>query len=53
MMYAGEEELAHGDQHPEVYDDQGEDGGDPLDLPCEECGAEAGEECRPYCTAMP
>lgn len=29
------------------------DEGDPLDYPCEECGAEPGEECRPYCTADP
>ena len=26
---------------------------DPLDYPCEECGAEPREECRPYCTAPP
>ena len=24
---------------------------DPLDIACEECGAESGEECRPLCTA--
>lgn len=23
---------------------------EPLEQPCADCGAEAGEECRPYCT---
>lgn len=44
MIYAGDERLADSQQHPELYD------GDPLDYPCEECGAEPGEECRPYCS---
>lgn len=26
---------------------------DPIDRPCEECGALPGEPCRPYCTAEP
>lgn len=26
---------------------------DPLDYPCDACGAEAGEECREHCTAAP
>jgi len=25
----------------------------PIDRPCEECGAQAGEPCRPFCTAEP
>lgn len=48
-MYAGDEYLSHSQQHPELYDAEG----DPLDYECDECGAEAGEECRPYCTATP
>ena len=35
MIYAGDETLAHEQQHPEAYDG----GDDPLALPCEECGA--------------
>jgi len=23
--------------------------GDPIDYECDECGAEPGEQCRPYC----
>lgn len=49
MIYAGDENLAHEQQHPEAYDV----GDDPLALPCEECGAPEGEECRPYCTGAP
>lgn len=49
MTYAGEEYLAHSQQHPELYDDDG----DPIDYPCAECGAEPGEECRPYCIGTP
>lgn len=45
-MYAGDEYLSHEQQHPELYDAEG----DPIDRPCEECGAEPGEECRPDCT---
>lgn len=29
------------------------DAADPIDRPCEECGAQPGEPCRPYCTAEP
>jgi len=47
MMYAGDEDLALQDAYPEEYD------GDPLDYPCDECGAEPGDECRPYCTSNP
>ncbi|WP_346008619.1 hypothetical protein [Janibacter terrae] len=55
MSHAGDEGLAHEQQHPELYDatptgQWGQDG-DPLDWPCDECGAEAGERCRPACTA--
>jgi len=46
-MYAGDEQLSDQEQNPELYDE------DPLDYPCEECGAEAGEECRPCCIAAP
>lgn len=28
-----------------------DDTDDPLTMPCDECGAEVGEECRPTCTA--
>lgn len=49
-MYAGDETLSDQQQHPELY---AADEGDPLDYPCEECGAEPGEECRPACTASP
>lgn len=54
MMHSGDEHLTHEQQHPELYD-AGEWGpdGDPLDLPCDECGAEPGEECRPTCTGHP
>ena len=45
MIYAGDETLSHEQQNPELYDE-----GDPIDYPCEECGAEPGEECRPWCT---
>lgn len=48
MSLAGDEHLAHQQQHPELYDTAD---GDPIDWPCDECGAEAGEECRPACTA--
>jgi len=48
VTYAGDEYLSHSQQCPELYDE-----GDPLDYPCEECGAGAGEECRPYCIATP
>ena len=47
MIYAGDENLSHEQQNPELYDE-----GDPIDYPCEECGAEPGEECRPYCTGI-
>jgi hypothetical protein len=49
VIYAGDEYLAHSQQHPELYDDDG----DPIDYPCAECGAEPGEECRPYCIGAP
>lgn len=52
MIYSGDENLAHQDQYPELYDAEG-DPIDPLALPCEECGAAEGEECRPYCTTAP
>lgn len=26
--------------------------GDPIDYPCDDCGAEVGERCRPTCTAL-
>ena len=45
-MYAGDEDLSHEQQHPELYDGDS----DPLDHLCEECGAEPGEECLPWCT---
>ena len=45
MIYAGDEQLSDQQQNPELYDE-----GDPIDYPCEECGADAGEECRPSCT---
>ena len=45
-MYAGDEHLSLEQQHPELYDGEG----DPLYRPCEECGAEPGEECLPWCT---
>lgn len=44
-MYAGDEHLSDQQQSPELFKDDG----DPIDYPCEECGAEPGEECRPYC----
>ncbi len=44
MMYAGDEQLSDEQQNPELY---GEDGA--LDVPCFDCGAEPGEECRRYC----
>jgi hypothetical protein len=47
VIYAGDEQLSDQQQNPELYDE-----GDPIDYPCEECGADAGEECRPYCTGM-
>ena len=52
-MHAGDEALSHEQANPELYDDRGSEvDGDPLDLPCDDCGAEAGEECRPTCTAL-
>lgn len=30
-----------------------DDDEDPYDYPCQDCGAEIGEECHPYCTATP
>ena len=48
-MLAGDETMTHEQQYPELYDAQGVG---PLDWPCEECGAEPGEECRPACTAQ-
>jgi hypothetical protein len=45
VIYAGDENLSDQQQNPELYDE-----GDPIDYPCEECGAEPGEECRPSCT---
>lgn len=57
-MYAGDEGLAHEQQNPELYDSEttgewdDEVDGDPLDWPCDECGAEPGEHCRPACTAL-
>ena len=45
MSYAGDEYLSHEQQNPELYGGEG----DPLDLPCLDCGAEPGEECRRYC----
>ncbi len=41
-MYAGDEHLS--EANPELED------GDPITYPCEECGADPGEECRPHCT---
>jgi hypothetical protein len=46
-MYAGDEH-----EWP-IYDGPEGDEGDPLDYPCQECGADPGEQCRPYCTAAP
>lgn len=56
-MDAGDEYLSHEQQHPELYDRGpfhiGPDvEGWPIDYPCEECGAEPGEECRPCCTGQ-
>lgn len=52
-MYAGDESLSDEQQAPELYDESiWEDDVDPLDRPCDECGAEPGEECRPACTAQ-
>lgn len=39
-------DMTHEQQVSELYD------GDPLDYPCEECGAQAGEECRVACTGQ-
>lgn len=36
---------------PQPEEDTGE--GDPLDYPRDECGAQAKEPCRPWCTALP
>ncbi len=57
MRYAGDEYLSHEQQHPERYDRGpfhiGPDAeGWPIDYPCEQCGAETGQECRPYCTGQ-
>lgn len=49
MSLAGDEYLTHCQQYPELYTDEG----DPYDYPCEQCGAEPGEDCRPGCTATP
>lgn len=56
-MYAGDEDLTHEQQYPELYDaatPAGEcsEDSDPLDWPCDECGAVPGETCRPTCTAL-
>lgn len=50
MIYAGDEGLSHQATNPELYAD--EVGGDPLDYPCDDCGAESGEECRPTCLSV-
>lgn len=47
-MYAGDEYLSDEQMNPELYDDA-----DPQSYPCEECGADAGEPCRPHCIAQP
>lgn len=36
-----------------VHVDLTDDEDDPIDYPCEECGAQPGEQCRPFCTALP
>lgn len=43
-MYAGDEWLSDEQQNPELVDDN-------LSDSCEECRAEQGEQCRPYCIA--
>lgn len=49
-MYAGDEHLSDQQQNPEHYDMAvGES--DPIDWPCDACGAEPGEDCRPSCIA--
>lgn len=45
VTHADDETLGHNQQHPEMHDT-----GDPIERTCEECGAEAGERCRPWCT---
>jgi len=41
----------------EFYDDDTTSGplydGDPYAWPCDQCGAEPGEDCRPWCTSLP
>jgi len=41
----------------EFYDDDTTSGplydGDPYAWPCDKCGAEPGEDCRPWCTSLP
>ena len=44
--YSGDEHLSHEQQYPELY----EDDADPMDRPCDDCGAEPGEPCRVTCT---
>lgn len=36
------------EEAPDPYEDEG----DPIDYPCDDCGAEVGERCRPTCTAL-
>ena len=49
-MYAGDEFLSHEQANPELYDAWGSGVDNPVDWPCDECGAAAGEDCRPTCT---
>ena len=48
MIYAGDEHYGDAQTAPELETN-------PLALadPCDECGADAGEPCRPFCTADP
>lgn len=43
--------ILTGDEWPEAIPEPDDDG-DPISWPCEECGADAGEECRPGCIAV-
>ncbi len=42
MLSAGDEDLTHSQQHPELYADE-----DLLDYPCPACDAPAGQACSP------
>lgn len=48
-MYAGDEQHGDAQSAPEL--ETNPHAAEDLASPCEECGAESGEPCHPFCTA--